>query len=122
MRLLIVEDSDLFAETLQIALSRMAGMRIDRCAEAEAAWPRVRDGLEHYDAVLTDVNAGRLSGLELVRRIRASGGRMPIIVMTGGSAAEARAEAHEAGADAFLAKPFSADAVRQTLEVLLARG
>jgi FixJ family two-component response regulator len=56
--------------------------------------------------LLVDINLGGMSGIELQRRLKASGSQLPIIFMTGADNDATRREATEAGCVAYLCKPF----------------
>jgi two-component system response regulator FixJ len=70
--------------------------------------------------VVTDAHMPEMTGIELTRRLKALGSRMPVIVVTGRTDRTLRAEAMAAGASAFLDKPFTADellaAIRAVIE------
>lgn len=64
--------------------------------------------------VLSDVAMPVVSGLELCRRIRARGGRVPVVLMSASYAPDP-ADEHACGADGFLSKPFDLDQLLQTV-------
>jgi CheY-like chemotaxis protein len=72
-----------------------------------------------FDLVLTDVFMAAVDGMDLLARIQQRGYRVPVIVMSGGGLAsreEVLARAKERGAVAILAKPFTPDQLRETVE------
>ena len=72
-----------------------------------------------FDLVLTDVFMAAVDGMDLLARIQQRGYRVPVIVMSGGGLAsreEVLARAKECGAVASLAKPFTPDQLRETVE------
>jgi FixJ family two-component response regulator len=71
-----------------------------------ASWPD--DALL---CLIVDVQLTGMSGIDLLRQLRAGGCRAPIIVTTGNRAERIREHAHQAGCEAFLFKPFSAEAL-----------
>src|SRR5258706_382626 len=89
-------------------------------ANHSVAW--ARDGLEglhaagmsSYDAIVLDVMTPGIDGIEVTRRLRASGQQVPILMLTARDAAGDVVRGLDAGADDYLTKPFS-------LKVLLAR-
>jgi len=62
-----------------------------------------------HDAVVLDLGLPRVDGLEVCRRLRASGNRVPILVLTARAAISDRVEGLDAGADDYLVKPFALD-------------
>jgi CheY-like chemotaxis protein len=73
------------------------------------------------DLILTDVMMPEVDGLTLVRRIRAEGlfARVPVIVVSAGVSTREQAAALQAGADSFLAKPFSLRELQAAVETIL---
>ncbi|WP_409190330.1 response regulator transcription factor [Bradyrhizobium sp. RDM4] len=67
--------------------------------------------------LLLDINLGGISGIELYRRLTASGSKCPVIFMTANDHVATRHEAVDAGCVAYLRKPFA----RQTLRDAIAR-
>ena len=75
------------------------------------------------DIIITDVMMPGMDGLELCRRIRSNDvvNHIPIVIVTAKITDQERVEGIEAGADAYLAKPFNAEELRTRVEKLLAR-
>ncbi len=80
-RILVVDD-DVPTQRLEFLVLSQAGYAVDTAADGEDAWAALLTG--RYDLLLTDHNMPRLSGLDLVRRIRAAGMRLPVIINSGG--------------------------------------
>ena len=119
---LIVEDSETCAETLQIALETLPGMETRVLQNAGAAIAAMRDAGIDVAAVVTDLNLDvSLTGFDLIRQLRAEPryARLPIVLISGDSDPRLPARALQHGADAFFAKPYSPAAVRRKLEQLL---
>lgn len=118
MRVLLVEDDELLGDGIQVGL-RQGGFAVD--------W--VRDGVagelalqtEPYAAVMLDLGLPRLGGLELLRRMRAAGGRVPVLVLTARDAIEERVTGLDSGADDYLVKPFDLDELGARLRALIRR-
>ncbi len=118
---LIVDDTELSAETIEMACAGIPGIQARVFSSArEAAW-----FLDHPEtavrAVLTDIRMPEMDGFELIRFIRGHQKyvRTPIIVVTADTDPETPERASRLGADAFFAKPFSPRVLRRTLEDLL---
>lgn len=111
MRVLAVEDDDRIARDVAAALEG-AGFRVDRAADGESAW--FLGDTEDFDLVVLDLGLPRMDGLSVLKRWRASGRDMPVLVLTARGSWQERVEGIEAGADDYLPKPFR-------MEELLAR-
>lgn len=111
MRALIVEDDARIAEDLTRALAS-SGFRVEHVADGETAW--FRGGTESYDLIVLDLGLPRLDGLSVLKRWRAEGVVIPILILTARGAWTERVEGIDAGADDYLPKPFR-------MEELLAR-
>ena len=104
MKLLIVEDDKEAAGYLKRALSE-SGHAVDYAAAG-------RDGLmlaagEAYDVIILDRMLPEIDGLAIVRTIRASGVKTPVLLLTALGGIDDRVEGLEAGADDYLVKPFA---------------
>ncbi|MBE7196527.1 response regulator FixJ [Methylobacterium sp. A49B] len=82
------------------------------------------DGLAKPSAgcVLTDIRMPGIDGLELLRRLRAAGHALPVVMMTGHGDVPLAVEAMKLGACDFIEKPFDDDALIQALRSALERG
>jgi FixJ family two-component response regulator len=67
-----------------------------------------RDAVEHVDCLLLDIHLGGLSGIDLQRRLVASGSTLPVIFITGLDDVATRGQALGAGCVAYLQKPILA--------------
>ena len=117
---LIVEDVEACAATLEIAFSGVEGIRVVTAIGAEDAW-RMVDGAGELAAIVTDLQMDGMDGFELIERVRAHGrhGGVPIVVITGSPDPDAPERVHRLGANAFFSKPYSPAQVREKLEQLL---
>ncbi|WP_026988627.1 response regulator transcription factor [Fodinicurvata fenggangensis] len=103
MRALIVEDDSRIASDLKTALES-AGFLVEVCADGEEAW--FLGDTEDYDLVVLDLGLPSMDGLSLLKRWRASGRELPVLVLTARGTWEERVEGIDAGADDYLPKPF----------------
>ena len=118
MRVLLVEDEPLIAEFVAKGL-RESGHSVDHAATGP-------DGLhmashENYDALILDRMLPGLDGLELLRTLRASGHRTPVLMLSSLGEVEQRVQGLRGGADDYLAKPFSFAELAARLDGLLRR-
>jgi two-component system response regulator PhoP len=74
-----------------------------------------------FDAAVVDLGLPGLSGIEIIRRLRAAGNLLPVLVLTARSRWQDKVEGLEAGADDYLAKPFEMDELLARLRALLRR-
>ena len=118
MRVLVVEDSAALAEQLRAALAQ-AGFAVDQAPDGEEAL--FLGETEPYDAVVLDLGLPRLDGLSVLRRWRAAGRRMPVLVLTARDAWTEKVEGLNAGADDYLAKPFVMAELIARLQALIRR-
>ena len=119
MRLLLVEDDDLLRTTLTRDLES-AGFAVDSAADGERG--EFLGSTEHYDVVVLDLGLPRLSGLDILRRWRAAGVMMPVIVLTARDEWHERVEGLKAGADDYVGKPFHVEELLARVQALLRRG
>lgn len=103
MRVLCVEDDPAIAGDLTEALSR-AGFLVEQAADGETAW--FLGDTESYDLVVLDLGLPRLDGMTVLRRWRAEGREIPVLVLTARGTWQERVEGIDAGADDYLPKPF----------------
>ena len=82
---LIVEDSDTSADTLEIALLSLPDVSIAHAASGRKAWQLIQNQV--VAAIVTDLHMPHMDGFELIERVRAAGGaaHIPIIVISGDS-------------------------------------
>lgn len=103
MRALIVEDDGRIARDL-VGTLEAAGFRAEVAGDGEDAW--FRGDTEDFDLVVLDLGLPGLDGLQVLKRWRAAGREMPVLVLTARGAWTERVEGIEAGADDYLPKPF----------------
>jgi CheY-like chemotaxis protein len=117
---LIVEDSENSAATLEIAFLGIPGLSVLQASSGADAL-RILASRRDISAVVTDLNMPRIDGFELIRRIRQDERRrhMPIIVVSADTDPETPERMSRFGVTAFFPKPFSPAKVRQKLEQIL---
>jgi two-component system sensor histidine kinase RpfC len=114
-----VEDNPTNRKVLQKILER-AGHQCVMANDGEMALDMI--AVQHFDAMVIDMNMPKLSGLEVVRFCRLMGGSAattPIIVFSASVTQEARDESFAAGANAFIPKPIEVQKFLQTLNQLV---
>lgn len=119
MRLLIVEDDPLLGDGIQAGL-RQAGFAADWVRDGIAAQAALAAD-DAFAAVVLDLGLPRLSGLELLRRLRGGGNRVPVLILTARDAVADRVAGLDAGGDDYLVKPFDLDELAARLRALVRR-
>ena len=76
---------------------------------------------DSFDCLITDLRMPGMSGMELIRALKALGSRLPVIVITSSMEVESRAESIAGGAFAYLTKPVGEELLDRTLNAALAR-
>jgi DNA-binding response OmpR family regulator len=118
MRILVVEDEPKIAHSIAAALSA-ASYRADVASDGETAW--FRGDTEDYDLVILDLGLPKLDGLSILKRWRAAGRMMPVLVLTARGAWSERVDGIDAGADDYLAKPFHIEELMARVRALIRR-
>ncbi|WP_448582672.1 response regulator transcription factor [Thermaurantiacus sp.] len=118
MRVLVVEDEPTLSRQLRRNLEQ-AGYAVDHAPDGE-------EGLflgetESYDAVILDLGLPEIDGLEVLRRWRSAGRRMPVLVLTARDSWSDKVTGLDAGADDYLAKPFETEELVARLRALIRR-
>lgn len=118
MRILLVEDDPMIGEALCVAL-RDAAYAVDWVQDGEMAL-RALSNQEHQ-AVLLDLGLPKRDGLDVLKKLRASGKTLPVIIMTARDGIEDRVKGLDLGADDYLVKPFDIGELLARLRATLRR-
>ncbi len=118
MRILIVEDDPLLGDAFRVGL-RQAGFETDWVRDGVAAAHALKT--EPYGAVVLDLGLPRLEGLELLRRLRAAGNKVPVVIVTARDAVEDRVQGLDSGADDYVVKPVDLQELAARLRALIRR-
>jgi CheY-like chemotaxis protein len=118
---LIVEDVETCASTLEIVFSGIDGIDIVTALNGDQALALLNRGVNDVGAIVTDLQMRGMDGYELIEHVRSDRryARVPIIVITGSPDPETPERVRRLGANAFFAKPYSPVLVREKLEELL---
>ena len=122
-RILVVDDEQDLCEILRFNLEA-EDYEVDTAASAEEALEKVeggKRGVDGYDLLLLDVMMGGMSGFDLARRLRESGDQTPVIFLTALGGHDDQLQGFDAGADDYIAKPFSFDTVLARVKAVLRR-
>lgn len=122
-RILVVDDEQDLCEILRFNLEA-EDYEVDTAASAEEALEKVeggKRGVDGYDLLLLDVMMGGMSGFDLARRLRENGDQTPVIFLTALGGHDDQLQGFDAGADDYIAKPFSFDTVLARVKAVLRR-
>ncbi len=119
MRILLIEDDRQVVSYLMKALGE-AGAVTDHAADG-------KEGLllatsESYDALIIDRMLPKVNGLSIVRTLRASGDKTPVLILSALGEVDDRVQGLKAGGDDYLVKPFAFSELHARIEALLRRG
>ena len=119
MKILVVDDERAVRESLRRALE-LEGYEIELAADGREALERL-EAEAQPDAVILDVLMPGVDGLEVCRRLRRSGSRLPVLMLTARDAVENRVAGLDAGADDYVTKPFALEELLARIRALLRR-
>ena len=114
MKVLVVDDSGVMRKIIVRSLNAVGVTDIVEAADGQEAFERFQE--QTFDLVLTDWNMPIRSGLELVKDIRASGSKVPIMMITTEAQKSQVISAIQAGVTDYLTKPFENEALRGKLD------
>jgi len=119
-RILVVEDEEHLADGLRFNLEA-EGFEVDTIPDGNAAVDALTASARDLDLVILDLMLPGVSGFEVLRRTRASGNYVPVLILTAKGDTEDRVRGLEEGADDYLAKPFRLDELLARARGLLRR-
>jgi EAL domain-containing protein (putative c-di-GMP-specific phosphodiesterase class I) len=112
IRLLLVDDDPAVLRTHEAVLSRH-GMTVITATNGKDAAERVKG--QSFDVIVSDISMPQMSGLELLRAVRAHDLDVPVILITGEPSVESAMRAVEYGVFRYLAKPIAPQAFVETV-------
>ncbi len=115
MRVLVVEDERLLADTLAEGLRRLS-MAVDVCYDGAAALERV--GVHGYDVVVLDRDLPEVHGDDVCRAVLNAGGEARVLMLTAAGEVTDRVAGLRLGADDYLTKPFAFDELVARVQAL----
>ncbi len=118
MRILIVEDDS----TLASGLARMLegeGYAVDVVSRGEDALAAAQQ--ERFDLLILDIGLPGIDGFETLRRLRAAGARVPVLILTARDAVDDRVRGLDLGGDDYMPKPFAAPELTARVRALIRR-
>jgi two-component system, OmpR family, response regulator MprA len=120
VKILVVDDERAVRESLRRALE-LEGYEIELAGDGDEALSTLGRDEPQPDAVILDVLMPGLDGLEVCRRLRATGNRVPVLMLTARDEVENRVAGLDAGADDYVTKPFALEELLARVRALLRR-
>ncbi|HEY5478926.1 MAG TPA: response regulator transcription factor [Gaiellaceae bacterium] len=120
MKILVVDDEQPLREALERAL-KVERYEVETLENGALALERMKIAGNEIDAVVLDVLMPGIDGLEVCRRLRASGDKTPVLMLTARIEVEDRVAGLDAGADDYVTKPFDLEELLARLRALLRR-
>jgi len=121
VKILVVDDERAVRESLRRALE-LEGYQIELAADGQEALERLEaNGDGQPDAVILDVLMPNVDGLEVCRRLRRGGNRVPVLMLTARDEIDNRVAGLDAGADDYVTKPFALEELVARVRALLRR-
>ncbi len=118
MRLLLVEDDLLLGDGISAGL-KQDGYTVDWVQDGESADHALQS--EHFDILVLDINLPRLSGIDVLKRLRDRRSAVPVLLLTARDTITDRVQGLDCGADDYLTKPFDLNELNARLRALLRR-
>jgi len=115
-----VDDDAAVREALRRAL-QLEGYEVELAGDGAEALDRLKLDSVEPDALVLDVSMPRLDGLEVCRRLRRGGSRIPVLMLTARDEVADRVAGLDAGADDYVVKPFALEELLARLRALLRR-
>src|ERR1700730_8595132 len=119
MRILIAEDDSILADGLVRSL-RQSGYAVDHVRHGVDADNAL--SLQTFDLLILDLGLPMMSGLEVLRRLRARNSQMPVLILTAADSVDERVKGLDLGADDYMAKPFALNELEARVRALTRRG
>lgn len=118
MRILLVEDDTLLADSIREGLEK-GGFAVDHLNAAEPAVSAL--SLTHYDLAIVDIGLPGMSGLDLIRLLRQRNILVPVLILTARDGLDDRISGLDLGADDYMVKPFQLPELQARLRALIRR-
>ena len=119
MRILVVDDDDVIAQALALALGEQH-YAVDLASDGDMGWNHATTC--QYDVIVLDIMLPKLNGIQFCQKLRSSGNLTPILLLTAHSKGTLLIEGLDAGADDYVTKPFDLMELLARLRALLRRG
>lgn len=119
MRILLAEDDSVLADGLTRSL-RQSGYVTDCVNNGMAADTAL--STQDFDLLILDLGLPKMSGLDVLKRLRSRNSHLPVLILTAADSVEQRVKGLDLGADDYMAKPFSLSELEARVRALTRRG
>ena len=118
-RILVVDD-DISIREFSAEVLTASGYQVDTAEDSEAGWEALHASA--YDLLITDHNMPKVSGVELVEKVRSAGMTLPVVLASGSISTEALNRNSPLQLTATLHKPFAMDELLEIVRNILGEG
>lgn len=121
MKILIVDDFSTMRRIIKNLLRELGFNNTSEADDGQAALPMLQTG--HFDFLVTDWNMPGMTGIDLLRAVRADArlAALPVLLVTAEAKKEQIIEAAQAGVNGYIVKPFTAQTLREKIEKIFER-
>lgn len=121
MKILVVDDFSTMRRIVKNLLRELGFTNLDEADDGQTAWPKLQSG--HYDFLVTDWNMPGMTGIDLLKNVRANPAtaNMPVLMVTAESKREHIIQAAQAGVNGYIIKPFTAATLKEKLDKVFVR-
>ncbi|WP_028082050.1 chemotaxis response regulator CheY [Solimonas soli] len=121
MRILVVDDFSTMRRIVRNLLGDLGYVNVSEADDGKTAWPMLQTS--HFDFVITDWNMPGMTGIELLRTIRADArtAKTPVLMVTAEAQREQIIEAAQAGVNGYIIKPFNAVTLKEKIDKIFQR-
>ncbi|QKI90332.1 chemotaxis protein CheY [Thiomicrorhabdus xiamenensis] len=121
MNILVVDDFSTMRRIVKNLLKELGFSKFDEADDGATAWPMIQSG--KYDFIVSDWNMPEMTGIELLRRVRADAQLKdtPFLLITAEAKRSQILEAAQAGVDGYIVKPFTAATLNEKIQKIFER-
>ena len=121
MKILVVDDFSTMRRIMKNLLNELGFTNLDEADDGQTAWPKLQSG--NYDFLVTDWNMPGMTGIELLKHVRANSttANMPVLMVTAESKRKQIVEAAQAGVNGYIIKPFTVGTLKKKLDKVFAK-